>query len=113
MTLRSCSAPISSSACSTNRSTASSPSGSGAANQPRQKAIACPIARGNVASGRVDKLSAGYHMILLANSPAGGAGAAGPETFLFCTWFGRQSRPNQVQNQMLLGGQSPPNLPSE
>src|SRR5262249_52994981 len=52
-------------------------------------------------------------MILLANSPGGGAGAAGPETFLFCAWFGRQSRPNQAQNQMLLGGLCPPNLPSE
>src|SRR5262249_4978431 len=52
-------------------------------------------------------------MILLANLPGGGAGPHAPETFLFCTWCGRQSRPHQVQNQMLLGGQSPLNLPSE
>src|SRR5262249_30198674 len=35
------------------------------------------------------------------------------ETFLSCAWFGRLCRPNQAQNQMLLGGLCPPNLPSE
>src|SRR5262245_8323753 len=73
-----------------------------------------PTPRGYPASPpRPTKYAKSIQMILMANSPGGGAGPQAPETFLFCAWFGRQSRPNQAQNQMHLGGLRPPNLPSE
>src|SRR5262249_29174068 len=45
-------------------------------------------------------------MILLANSPGGGAGAAGPRKFLFCGWCGRLCRPHHPQNKSFLEGKA-------